>query len=270
MASGFRYPIFHPQIQFRLLLRPRWGVRGSLFAAFAVIAGMAIVISAGAGLVLAQLGKPMVDLSGQDIPRLAASLQLAAQSASLASQGPALLASRSAEALDERAKKMKETQQVALGQARRDHRTRRRQGGGRRARRNRQEHRRHDQEPRLGRPRAARGRALHDKQYDALRAAQAGFVAAASPAMMDAQTQINAVLGSADLSADDATRSRADRRAARRRHRQRPSGGLGNERRAVGQQQRHAGCDREGIQGHRARASNRTSNCCRKIRAPRR
>ena len=31
--------------RFRL---PRWGVRGSLFAAFAVIAAMAIVISAGA------------------------------------------------------------------------------------------------------------------------------------------------------------------------------------------------------------------------------
>ena len=31
-------------------LRPQWGVRGSLFAAFAVIAGMAIIISAGAGL----------------------------------------------------------------------------------------------------------------------------------------------------------------------------------------------------------------------------
>jgi len=30
----------------------RFGVRGSLFAAFAVIAGMAIVISAGAGLML--------------------------------------------------------------------------------------------------------------------------------------------------------------------------------------------------------------------------
>ena len=29
---------------------PKFGVRGSLFAAFAVIAGMAIVISAGAGL----------------------------------------------------------------------------------------------------------------------------------------------------------------------------------------------------------------------------
>ena len=36
--------------------RPQWGVRGSLFAAFAVIAGMAIVISAGAGMVLGHLG----------------------------------------------------------------------------------------------------------------------------------------------------------------------------------------------------------------------
>ena len=67
-------------------LRPRWGVRGSLFAAFAVIAAMTIAISAGAGLVLRNLGAIMVDLSGQNIPRLAASLQLSAQSASLASQ----------------------------------------------------------------------------------------------------------------------------------------------------------------------------------------
>jgi hypothetical protein len=94
--------------------RPRWGVRGSLFSAFAVIAGMAIVISAGAGLVLRHLGGTMLDLSGRDIPRLAASLQLAAQSASLASQGPALLAAGNAEALNERTQKMKETQQVAL------------------------------------------------------------------------------------------------------------------------------------------------------------
>ena len=75
---------------------------------------MAIVISAGAGLVLGHLGGTMVDLSGRDIPRLAASLQLSAQSASLASQGPALLAARSEEALNERTKKMKETQTVAL------------------------------------------------------------------------------------------------------------------------------------------------------------
>src|SRR6266853_5574946 len=95
-------------------LRPRWGVRGSLFAAFAVIAGMAILISAGAAMVLGHLGNRMVDLSGRDIPRLAASLQLSAQSASLASQGPALLESRSEEALNERARKIKETQAVTL------------------------------------------------------------------------------------------------------------------------------------------------------------
>jgi len=46
--------------------------------------------------------------------------------------------------------------------------------------------------------------AQHEKQYDALRKAQANFVAAASPAMMDAQTQINAILESANLSPDDA------------------------------------------------------------------
>ena len=95
-------------------LGPQWGVRGSLFAAFAVIAGMAIAISAGAAMVLGHLGGTMIDLSGRDIPRLAASLQLAAQSASLASQGPALLASRSEETLNERSAKMKQAQEVAL------------------------------------------------------------------------------------------------------------------------------------------------------------
>ena len=81
--------------------RPQWGVRGSLFSAFAVIAGIALVISIGAGVVLGHLGRSMVELSGRDIPRLAASLQLSAQSASLASQGPALLASASEDALNE-------------------------------------------------------------------------------------------------------------------------------------------------------------------------
>src|SRR5207302_4207850 len=46
--------------------------------------------------------------------------------------------------------------------------------------------------------------AQHDKLYEALRRAQANFVATANPAMMDAQTRINAILGSANLSADDA------------------------------------------------------------------
>ena len=92
-------------------LRPRWGVRGSLFAAFAVIASMAIVISAGAGYVLQQLGVRMVDLSGRDIPRLSASLQLSALSAGLAAQGPSLLAAQNEDALNERTAKLKELQQ---------------------------------------------------------------------------------------------------------------------------------------------------------------
>ena len=72
---------------------PKWGVRGSLFAAFALIAGMGLVIAAGAGFVFNHLGATMMDLSGRDIPRLSASLQLASQSATLAAQGPGLLAS---------------------------------------------------------------------------------------------------------------------------------------------------------------------------------
>ena len=139
-------------------LRPRWGVRGSLFAAFAVIAGMAIVISAGAGMVLHHLGGTMVDLSGRDIPRLAASLQLSAQSASLASQGPALLVSQNDDALNERIKKVNEIQkgtQEKLGEIIELGADKTIVGG---ARRNRQEHRRGDQEPGLGIARASRSR----------------------------------------------------------------------------------------------------------------
>ena len=185
--------------------RPQWGVRGSLFAAFAVIAGMAIVISAGAGMVLGHLGGSMLDLSGRDIPRLAASLQLAAQSASLASQGPALLASRSEEALQQRTKTMQATQQIALEKL--------------------------GEIIELGADKAvvaALGEtvkniddtikslgaaaterlgiaAQREKQYDALRKAQTAFAAAAGPAMIDAQTRIKAILGSANLlSQDDA------------------------------------------------------------------
>jgi phosphoglycerate-specific signal transduction histidine kinase len=106
MAFGFNFGKFRFS-GFRL---PKFGIRGNLFAAFAVIAAMAIIISAGAGLVLRRLESSMVELSGRDIPRLAASLQLSAQSASLASQGPALLAARSDESLKQRTKKVAETQ----------------------------------------------------------------------------------------------------------------------------------------------------------------
>src|SRR6516164_6661753 len=106
MAIRVSLARFRPRVSL-----PKWGVRGSLFAAFAVIAGMGLVISAGAGYVFQQLGVRMVDLSGRDIPRLAASLQLSAQSAGLAAQGPVLLAAQNDEALAERTKKLKELQQ---------------------------------------------------------------------------------------------------------------------------------------------------------------
>jgi methyl-accepting chemotaxis protein len=189
------------------VLRPRWGVRGSLFAAFAVIAGMAIVISAGAGMVLRHLGGTMIDLSGRDIPRLAASLQLSAQSASLASRGPALLASGSEETLNERSRQMKETQQVTLEKLGEIIEL----GADKAAVAALTETVKNINETIKSLGSAARERlevaAQHEKQYDALRGAQAGFVAAAAPAMMDAQTQINAILGSANLSPDDATQA---------------------------------------------------------------
>jgi methyl-accepting chemotaxis protein len=185
-------------------LRPQWGVSGSLFAAFAVIAAMAIVISAGAGMVLGHLSGTMIDLSGRDIPRVAASLQLSAQSASLASQGPALLASRSEERLNERAKKMRETQAVTLEKLGEVIEL----GADKAVIAALTETIKNIDETIKSLVAAARERleaaAQHDKQYQALRKAQADFVAAASPAMMDAQAQINAILASASLSADDA------------------------------------------------------------------
>ena len=185
-------------------LRLGWGMRGSLFAAFAVIAGMAIVISAGAGLVLRHLGDTMVDLSGQDIPRLAASLQLSTQAATLAAQGPAVLASQNEDALNQRIKKMKEIQEVTqekLGEIIE-------LGVDKRVISALSETIKNIQEAAQSLISAARERvtlaAQHDNQYDALRSAQAAFVAAASPAMLDAQTRITAILGSASLSAADA------------------------------------------------------------------
>ena len=185
--------------------RLKWGIRGSLFAAFAVIAAMAIVISAGAGMVLGQLGEMMVDLSGRDIPRLAASLQLATQSAGLASQGPALLASRSEEALQERTKTMKQTQEIALGKLGEIIEL----GADKDVVSSLSETVKNIDDTIKSLGAAAKERldaaAQHEKLYQALRNAQAGFVAAANPAMMDAQLRINAILGSANLSQDDAT-----------------------------------------------------------------
>ena len=185
-------------------LRPRFGVRGSLFAAFAVIAAMAIIISAGAGFVFRHLGSVMIDFSGRDIPRLAASLQLQAQSATLAAQGPAVLASPSEEALKERTAKVAEIQKLTmdkLGEVIELGADKQIVDALRETVKN-----INDATTSLGSAAYERlnAAAQHNKAYDDLRSAQANFVAAAGPMMLDAQTQINAILSSANLSADDA------------------------------------------------------------------
>jgi hypothetical protein len=185
----------------------RFGVRGSLFAAFAVIAGMAIVISAGAGLMLGRLGGTMVDLSGRDIPRLAASLQLSAQSASLASQGPALLASRSEEALNDRTKNMKETQAVALQKLGEIVEL----GADKAVVAALTENMKNIDDVIRSLGSAARERlelgAQHEKLYDAIRKAQRHFIAAAGPAAIDAQTELQSIYAAPNFSQDDAIKA---------------------------------------------------------------
>jgi methyl-accepting chemotaxis protein len=184
---------------------PKWGLRGSLFAAFAVIAGMGLVIAAGAGFVFNHLGATMMDLSGRDIPRLSASLQLASQSATLAAQGPGLLASPSDDALNDRTKSVKEIQQLTMAKLGEIIEL----GADPQTASALRDTAKSIDEATQSLVSAARERldtgALHDKQYEALRKAQLAFVGAAGPAMLDAQTRLNAILGSADLSADDAT-----------------------------------------------------------------
>jgi len=186
-------------------LRPRWGVRGSLFAAFAVIAGMAIVISAGAGIVLRHVGGTMVELSGRDIPRLTASLQLLAQSADLASLGPALLGSPNGDALNDRLKKMQEIQKVTDGRLKQIASL----GADKNVVAALTETIKSINEANQSLVSAARERletvATHQTLYNALRHAQREFTAAASAPMLDAQTELNAVLGAVEISVDDAS-----------------------------------------------------------------
>lgn len=186
---------------------PKFGVRGTLFSAFAVIAGMAIVISAGAGLVLGHLGGVMVELSGKDIPRLAASLQLSAQSAALASQGPAVLAARTEEALNERTRKVNETQAAALARLNEVIQL----GADKSVAAALTETVKNIEDMTKSLGSAARERleaaAQHDKKYEALRKAQAEFVATALPEMVDAQSRLNAVLNAVDPSIDDANQA---------------------------------------------------------------
>ncbi|WP_426422419.1 methyl-accepting chemotaxis protein [Bradyrhizobium genosp. A] len=183
---------------------PKWGLRGSLFAAFAVIAGMGLVIAAGAGFVFKHLGSTMMDLSGRDILRLSASLQLASQSATLAAQGPGLLASPSDEALAERTKKVQEIQQRAMAKVGEIIEL----GADKQVASALGETVKSIDDATKSLVSAAKERldtiALHDKQYEALRKAQLAFVGAANPAMLDTQTRLSAILASTNVSPDDA------------------------------------------------------------------
>ncbi|TYM00343.1 HAMP domain-containing protein [Bradyrhizobium rifense] len=183
---------------------PKWGLRGSLFAAFAVIAGMGLVIAGGAGFVFRHLGSTMMDLSGRDIPRLSASLQLASQSATLAAQGPGLLASPSDEALAERTKKLQEIQQQAMAKVGEIIEL----GADKQVASALGETVKSIDEATKSLVSAAKERldtiALHDKQYEALRKAQLAFVGAANPAMLDTQTRLSAIMASTNVSPDDA------------------------------------------------------------------
>ena len=199
---AFRFGI--GKLSFPKFHLPKFGVRGNLFSAFAVIAGMAIVISAGAGLVLGHLGRVMVDLSGTDIPRLTASLQLSAQSAALASQGPALLAARSEESLTERSKKINETQTAAVQKLNEVIAL----GADKSVAAALTETVKNIDDMTKSLGSAARERleaaAMHDKKYEALRKAQTDFVTASIPEMVDAQSRLNAVLTAVEPSIDDA------------------------------------------------------------------
>ncbi|MET0719537.1 MAG: methyl-accepting chemotaxis protein, partial [Tardiphaga sp.] len=162
------------------------------------------VISVGAGMILGQLGQMMGDLSGRDIPKLTASLQLATASENLASQGPMLLAAGSAEALKERAAKMRETHKIAVEKL--------------------------DLIARLGADKAvvvalgdtvkniedtirslgaaAQERldaaAQHQKLYEDLREAETLFVSMSAPALMDAQGSMTSALRSPNFARDSA------------------------------------------------------------------
>ncbi len=231
----------------------RFGVRGSLFAAFAVIAGMAIVISAGAGLMLGRLGGTMVDLSGRDIPRLAASLQLSAQSASLASQGPALLAARSEEALNDRTRQMKETQAVALQKLGEIVEL----GADKAVVAALTENMKNIDDVIKSLGSAARERLELGAQHESStkRYARPSGVSSPPPALppIDAQTELQSIYASPRLLAGRRHQGTQDRRPAQRHRRQRQSHGVRSDRRALDQQRRHARNHRQGIP-HRAGA----------------
>jgi HAMP domain-containing protein len=145
----------------------------------------------------------MTELNGRDIPKLTASLELATASESLASQGPMLLASPSADILKDRSQRMRATHKVAVDKL--------------------------DAIAKLGADKTvvtALGESVkniedtirslgaatqekidaatqHEKLYNAVRAAAENFVNKAAPSIADAQTGMDATLRAVVFSAED-------------------------------------------------------------------
>jgi methyl-accepting chemotaxis protein len=183
-------------------LRPRLGLKGNLFLAFSVIAAMAILISGSASMLLDQLGHTMADLSGRDIPRLAASLQLSALSESLSSKGPALLGAKDNDARLETTKSLKETQAAAIEKLREITSL----GGDKTVVSALEETVKGIDDTINSLGNAAKERldiaAEREKQYDTLRVAHSHFLESAGPEMMEAQIKLNALLASSEIEAD--------------------------------------------------------------------
>ncbi|UTD26632.1 methyl-accepting chemotaxis protein [Bradyrhizobium sp. WD16] len=189
-------------VRWRPRLWLRFGLRGNLFLAFAIIAGMAIVISAAAGILLGRLGGTMESLSGRDIPRLAASLELSALSESLSSKGPALLAAKDEASRDELTRSLKDTQAAAMAKLREIKNL-----GGDPAVVGALEETVKGIDDTIGSlANAAKERldivADRERLYDTLRVAHSHFLESAGPEMMETQTKLTALLASPEVEVD--------------------------------------------------------------------
>src|SRR5205807_2764471 len=71
-------------------VRARIGIRGRLFAAFTIIAGLAVALAALAILSFTELGGVLEQITSERLPPITAALQLARVSESLVALGPAI------------------------------------------------------------------------------------------------------------------------------------------------------------------------------------
>jgi len=183
-------------------LRPQLGLKGNLFLAFSLIAAMALIISGSASILLDRLGRTMADLSGRDIPRLAASMQLSTLSESLSSKGPALLSARDDASRVDLTKDLKATQASAIDKLRQIASL----GADKAVVSALEETVKSIDDTINSLGNAAKERldivADREKQYDTLRLAQSHFQESAAPEMADAQTRLNALLTAAEIDGD--------------------------------------------------------------------